>query len=285
MGVALHATRRAPYRPVLRHRRLRLPRSWPRLNVLHLSDLHLRRSDVNLFRAEVQAVSRLPAQPDLVCVTGDLCERIEDASLVVQLLRELRPRLGVYLVLGNHEYNAGRPSDFKGGEFLERIFDVAYHDVISRGAHEAEAIVGFLRQAGLTLLRNEGLGLHADGRRLWLAGLDSAWAGRADAASALCGRDENDGVLAMVHEPELAFTAVEHGADLVLAGHTHGGQVRLPLIGAPYTHRLDRRIQIAAGIQPIGRSLLHISAGLGQLLPLRFGCPPELVWLECEPAA
>jgi predicted MPP superfamily phosphohydrolase len=89
----------------------------------------------------------------------------------------------------------------------------------------------------------------------------------------------------MIHEPELAFAAVEHGADLVLAGHTHGGQVSLPLIGAPYTHRVDERVRIAAGFQRIGPSLLHITTGMGQLMPLRFSCPPELVWLRCEPSA
>jgi predicted MPP superfamily phosphohydrolase len=61
--------------------------------------------------------------------------------------------------------------------------------------------------------------------------------------------------------------------------------VRLPGIGAPYTHRIDRRIRVASGTQPLGKAQLHISAGLGQLLPIRFACPPELVWLSCEPVA
>ena len=70
---------------------------------------------------------------------------------------------------------------------------------------------------------------------------------------------------------------------MILAGHTHGGQVRLPVLGAPYSHRLDARLRIAAGFQRIGAGLLHITAGLGHTIPLRFGCPPEVVWLECLP--
>jgi predicted MPP superfamily phosphohydrolase len=69
---------------------------------------------------------------------------------------------------------------------------------------------------------------------------------------------------------------------LILAGHTHGGQVRLPLLGAPYTLRMDPRILIAAGFQRIEEAVLHITAGLGHTIPLRFGCPPEVVWLECQ---
>ena len=87
-------------------------------------------------------------------------------------------------------------------------------------------------------------------------------------------------LLALIHEPDLAFEAHAQGADLILAGHTHGGQVKLPLIGAPYTHRVDPRITIAAGFQRIGAGLLHITSGLGHTIPLRFRCPPEVAWLE-----
>jgi predicted MPP superfamily phosphohydrolase len=120
---------------------------------------------------------------------------------------------------------------------------------------------------------------------VWIAGCDSAWGGGADMASAMRGRGPGEACLALVHEPELAFAAEPLGAQLILAGHTHGGQVRLPLVGAPYTHRVDRRIRIASGFQRVGPSLLHISAGLGHSIPLRFGCPPEAVWLDCRPAA
>jgi predicted MPP superfamily phosphohydrolase len=121
------------------------------------------------------------------------------------------------------------------------------------------------------------------GRRLLVTGCDSAWSGHADIAAAVHGRTTADACLALIHEPELAFGAAAAGADLILAGHTHGGQVRFPVIGAPYTHKVDSRIRIAAGFQRAGDALLHITAGLGQTIPLRWACPPELVWLDCVP--
>jgi predicted MPP superfamily phosphohydrolase len=105
-------------------------------------------------------------------------------------------------------------------------------------------------------------------------------------AAAMLGYGPPEACLALVHEPELAFPAHALGADLILAGHTHGGQVRVPVVGAPYTHRVDPRIRVACGLQPIGdEGLLHVSAGLGHTIPLRFGVPPEAVWLDCVPAA
>jgi hypothetical protein len=86
----------------------------------------------------------------------------------------------------------------------------------------------------------------------------------------------------LIHEPDLAFEAEARGADLILAGHTHGGQVRLPVIGAPYTLQMDPRILVASGFQRLGAGLLHITTGLGHTIPLRFGCPPEVVWLETK---
>ncbi len=89
----------------------------------------------------------------------------------------------------------------------------------------------------------------------------------------------------LIHEPDLAFEAEARGADLILAGHTHGGQVKLPVIGAPYTLRMDPRILVASGFQRIEAGLLHITSGLGHTIPLRFGCPPEVVWMDCQAEA
>jgi predicted MPP superfamily phosphohydrolase len=234
----------------------------------------------------METVARLSRdRADLVCVTGDLCERVDDVPLVAEVLAPLRPRLGMFLSLGNHEYNAPTPARLAPGEALASTLGFAFRDSLSRGPQEAEWIVAALRERNLRTLRNEGLRLNVDGRTLWLGALDSAWAGRADACATLNGRHPNEGALIMVHEPEAAFPAIEHGADVVLAGHTHGGQVRLPLIGAPYSHRVDPRLRIANGFQRIDGSVLHISAGMGHLVPLRFGCPPEAVWLRCLPTA
>ena len=277
-----------PYRPVFRRHRLTLPAGWPELSILHISDLHVRRGDLRLLRAQRAALAGL--SPDLVCVTGDVCERAEDIQLLVGLLGVMRPRYGTFIVLGNHEHNAPVPhglSRLHGSGWraaLSVLLDLVAPRARSEGDAEAHAMAEALTRAGFSVLHNAGARLRVGGRSLWIAGCDSAWAGHADMLAAMRGRAPGEACLALIHEPELAFEAHAQGADLILAGHTHGGQVRLPLIGAPYTLRLDDRLAIASGFQRIGEAILHITAGLGHTIPLRFRCPPEAVWLECVPS-
>jgi uncharacterized protein len=279
-----------PYRPVFKRHTIRLGRRWPHsLSIVHISDLHVRSSDQRLYRAQRAALRGLT--PDLLCVTGDVCEQLEDIPLLIDLLRVVKPRLGTFVVLGNHEHNAHMPHQLGDQHRTgwRKMLSAALHTVSPRqrsaGEDEGHAMADVLRQAGITVLHNEGLRVRLDGQTLWIAGCDSAWAGHADMLAAMRGRHPNEPCLALIHEPDLAFEAHTHGADLILAGHTHGGQVRFPLLGAPYTQHTDPRIAIAAGFQRIEAGLLHITAGLGHTIPLRFGCPPEVVWLEVQGSA
>jgi len=285
-----YATTAEPFRPVLRRRAVGVPASWPRLGILHLSDLHVQAHGDRLFGVQQALLRGLERQPDLVVVTGDLCETPDDVDRTLALLGTLRPRLGTYVVLGNHEHDAHGPRGVhrSAKPTWVRLLNGALGAILPapvRQPGQAAHIAQQLGDGGVEVLSNRGVRVQIGGRSLWLAGADSGWAGRADLAAALRGRRPNEACLVLVHEPELAFAAEQYGAQLILAGHTHGGQVRFPLLGAPYTHRVDPRIRIARGFQSIGRSLLHISAGFGQTIPLRFGCPPEAVWLDCLPAA
>jgi uncharacterized protein len=289
LGVAVgYAILGEPYRPVFRRHRVSLPQGWPALSIIHISDLHVRSGDQRLFRAQRAALAGL--EPDLLCVTGDMCEKVADIHMLVDVLRAVKPRLGTFVVLGNHEHNAPLPLHLRDlhrsgwrhalGTFLHAFAPRLRSD----GEHEGHAMVDALREAGITVLHNEGQRVFAaEGQSLWIAGCDSAWAGHADMQAAMNGKRPDEACLALIHEPDLAFEAGELGGDLILAGHTHGGQVRFPLVGALYTLRMDPRIAIAAGFQRIEEALLHITTGLGHTIPLRFRCPPEVVWLECEP--
>jgi predicted MPP superfamily phosphohydrolase len=278
-----------PYRPVFKRHRVKVSPAWPALSIVHISDLHVRTSDARLLRVQKAALQGLT--PDLLCVTGDICEEVDDIHLVVDLLRTVKPRLGTFVVLGNHEHNAHMPAGIREQHksVWLKLLGIVLRPFVppekSDGADEGHAMADALCEAGITVLHNEGQRVYADGQSLWIAGCDSAWAGHADMQAAMRGRRPNEACLALIHEPDLAFEAEAQGADLILAGHTHGGQVRFPLVGALYTLKMDPRIAISAGFQRIEAGLLHITTGLGHTIPLRFGCPPEVVWLQCQPSA
>jgi uncharacterized protein len=293
-----------PYRPIFKRHRLALTPAWPALSIVHISDMHVRRSDQRLFRVQQAALKGLT--PDLLCVTGDMCEKVADIQMVVELLRTVKPRLGTFVVLGNHEHNAPTPMHVRNQNKRgwRRMIGVVLHGFApllrSDGDEEGHAMAEALQAAGITVLHNHGQRVQIEGedKSLWIAGCDSAWAGHADMLAAMRGRRADEACLALIHEPDLAFEARDLGADLILAGHTHGGQVRLPFFGAVYTLRMDPRILIAAGFQRLEAGLahitaglghtfplLHITAGLGHTIPLRFGVPPEVVWLDCAPSA
>jgi predicted MPP superfamily phosphohydrolase len=269
-----------PHHPVLRRARVNVPTSWPRIDILHVSDLHAVQERGRLRSIQRRLLRGLT--PDILCLTGDGCERAVDVPGLVEILEAARPRLGAFAILGNHEYDA---SDHLRG--WRRTLVGTLSPLRSRGRSsgpaEADEIAARLRSAGLTVLRNAGQRLVVDGRALWVAGCDSAWAGRHDVAAAMAGRRDDEPCLGLIHEPTVAFEGAAAGMELILAGHTHGGQVRLPGLGALITNAGDDRLKSARGLQQVGDAVLHITTGLGQATALRFGCRPEAVWLQCEP--
>jgi uncharacterized protein len=289
-GVGAYAIAVEPYRPVLRRLTLEVPEDWPRLSILHLSDLHVRARADRLYRAQERFLRSIPNQPDLVCVTGDVCETRRDAPRAAELLNTLRPKITTLVTLGNHEHDAPLPGRQRTPlwRFL-RMAEIGLCQMIgpeerSSGTAESRDIVNIFRQSGLTVLLNEGVRLEIANQPIWVAGIDSVWSGQSRAMQSIHGRLPDEPCLALIHEPEGVFPFIKLGAAVVLAGHTHGGQIRIPLIGNVYSHRTDPRISNSAGLQRFGSALLHVSAGLGQNIPLRFNCPPEASWIDCVPS-
>jgi hypothetical protein len=131
-------------------------------------------------------------------------------------------------------------------------------------------------------LRNEGLEV---ARGLWLAAVDDVWEGQADLDAALAGAPPGATAVLLAHEPDFADTVAADGrAALQLSGHSHGGQVRLPLLGPPVLPYLARRYP--AGLYRAGRMQLYVTRGVGVIAPpVRFNCRPEVtvITLEREP--
>jgi len=139
-----------------------------------------------------------------------------------------------------------------------------------------------LQAAGLTLLRNQGRPIARDGGRqadLWLAGLDDVWEGQEDLNASLRESPAGVPVLLLVHEPDyaerIAGRAAELGIILQLSGHSHGGQVRLPFIGAPILPYLGQKYPL--GLQRAGAMWVYTNRGIGMTVPaVRLNCRPEI---------
>jgi predicted MPP superfamily phosphohydrolase len=276
----------------LRRERVRaLEPGRPPLTVLHLSDLHLTAADTR----RMAFLERLAAEPvDLVVLTGDMLGEPGALDQVLEVLGRFRPRLGAVAVLGSNDYWAPRfrnPLGYFLGPSSRRRR--------SSGRNPWRELVDGLEARGWTVLSNRR-GRLGD---VEVAGMDDPHIRRDDPAVAVpAGGARPPGGLGLsppdpdpprlrlgvVHSPyRRALDAFAgNGYDLVLAGHTHGGQVRLPGVGALVTN-CDLPRDRVRGLSRWGSSWLHVSAGLGtsKYAPFRFACRPEASLLEVVPRA
>lgn len=224
-----------------------LPEAWEGARVVHLTDLHYGdpRSEW-LFRQMVRLVNEL--EPDLILCTGDYILGYPwEVPPAVAYVGALRARHGVVSVLGDHDFHT--------------------HTCIPIGGIDLA-----LRDAGVQLLRNEALTLPGG---LRLAGVDplTRKVRCVDLGQALQGEPEPH--LLLSHSPDILPQAAQRGVGMVLAGHTHGGQVSIPFYGPPVTHtRVGRRH--ASGWSEWDCTRAFVSRGLASHYSLRFCCRPEI---------
>lgn len=229
---------------------LSLPGLLRPVRVLHLTDTHLRRPDPWLDQL-CAAVSA--ERPDLVVLTGDIVTRGWVPEAVDQLLGALPPApLGRFAVMGNWEYWGG----------------------VERPGWESR-----LAQHGVTLLHNRWV----QAGPLVLVGIDDLLSGEPEVDRALEGLPSADPVVVLTHSPALFRVLQRPPVRLVLAGHSHAGQVRIPGLGSPFVP-LGTGPYVAGWYQEAGVHLF-VSRGLGwSVAPLRWYCPPELAVLELRGA-
>ncbi|GGL09220.1 putative metallophosphoesterase [Deinococcus radiotolerans] len=250
-----------------RHARA-LPGLRAPLSVAFLTDLHYGLYiGAGSVAAWVDATNAL--QPDVVLLGGDQLDarmdRPEDPLL--RELARLQAPLGKYAVWGNHDYgNFGRAG---------RRYGRRRADWQARREAFAQALAG----AGVTVLRNEGRALRDD---VWVGGVDDMWFGQPDIPAALAGAGDRATVL-VIHNPDL-LPDLPGPAGLVVCGHTHGGQVRFPLIGAPVVpSRYGQRFAMG-WVKGAYGSPAFVSRGLGMSgVPLRNLCEPEIALLLLSP--
>jgi predicted MPP superfamily phosphohydrolase len=260
---ALYATQIEPFWPQFHELPMpvkNLPPAFEGLRIAHLSDLHVSNSvPVRYIRAVIREVNRL--RPDIAFVTGDLVTRhegwIDEACEAVAMLEA-----PTYVSLGNHDYGQ---LAYKG-----RIIEVA------------QEIQRRLEAAGQTVLRNTAVPLRRGVDRLWIMGLEDLWSGRFAPAQAFATLDSNSPtsatamppILALSHNPDTAAALDTYGASWIFAGHTHGGQIRVPGYGALLLPVQDKRLQ--QGLHQFPKSQLYISRGIGFLARARLFCRPEV---------
>jgi uncharacterized protein len=258
---------------VFRHRLDILPTGAEPLVLLHLSDLHFVRQDPR----KTRFLAALPA-PDVTVVTGDFLAEPEAIEAAVGGVRAVRGRLGSWFVLGSNDYFVPRPLNY-----LAYFQKGRRRRWVRRG--RAPELISALVADGWQDLTNTRGAVSLGGLDTELLGLDDAHIRRHDLRVAPRSTEDHFGI-AVMHSPDSAPEAAASGYGLILAGHTHGGQVRLPWVGALVTNcSMPRRL--ASGLIRMGSAVLHTSRGLGtsKYAPFRFWCRPEATYLELRPRA
>jgi len=249
-----------------------LPRGGPgSLTVLHLSDLHMTRGDGGKRRF----LERLP-KADVAVVTGDMVGDPEAVETVVDSLRAVRGRLASFFVLGSNDLFAPQPVNY-----LRYFWPKRRHLRRANRRGRSGELVELLEADGWVHLKNRK---HEDGLSFDVVGLDDPHIHRSDPRVVQPRRTERFG-LAVVHSPDPAPELIALGYDLVVAGHTHGGQVCLPIVGALVTN-CSLPARMAKGLFRLGTGFMHVSPGLGtgKYAPFRLFCRPEAALLELGPS-
>ncbi|MGW3347670.1 metallophosphoesterase [Nonomuraea rubra] len=243
--------------PVIERVRVSLPKLDPRLNGLRfavVSDIHLGPlTGIGHTERIVRMINGLEA--DVVAIVGDLVDgTVAQLGALARPLRNLESRYGAYFVTGNHEYFTAEGP----GEWIEE-----------------------LKELGVRSLRNERVEIAHQGAVLDLAGVNDVGGAASgdgpDFAKALGGRDTGRSAVLLAHQPIQVDQAAEHGVDLQLSGHTHGGQI------APFNLVVGLQQPVVSGLASVRGTQVYVTRGAGFWgPPVRVGAPPEITMLELQ---
>jgi predicted MPP superfamily phosphohydrolase len=230
------------------------------LRIALLSDLHVGSPHRSLASLKETVAAANAERPDLIVILGDLViqgvagGRFVEPEPIAAELAALHAPLGVISVLGNHDW-------WYDGPRVRRA----------------------LESNGIPVLENQNIRLTYRGQSVWLCGLADLWTRGDRLTQTLAEIPEGDPVVVLMHNPDL-FPEMPARVSLTLAGHTHGGQVNLPLIGRPVVpSKFGQRY--AYGVVEEGGRRLFVTGGIGtSIIPVRFRVPPEVVVLTLKRA-
>jgi predicted MPP superfamily phosphohydrolase len=249
-----------PNRPRLVRRDFFFPR-WPEqldgFTIALLSDFHYDPYfSIHPLHAAIPVVNRL--RPDLIVLTGDFVSvpwigDVEKAASAAEpcarLLRQMAAAHGLWAVLGNHDEGT-----------------------------DPERVTRALEAENIQVLANQSTAIERNGARIWLAGVNDVLGGTADLRETLRRVPAGEAVILLAHEPDFADEASRFPIDLQLSGHSHGGQVRVPLLPPLYLPNMAKKY--VWGTYHVGPLTLYTTAGLGTVgVPMRLNCPPEITLL------
>jgi predicted MPP superfamily phosphohydrolase len=233
-----------------------LPRSFEGMTIVQMSDFHGGRFVTSEYLDEAVALTHQQS-PDAIVLTGDFIHKGQThVDRVARALGRLRAPAGVFAVLGNHDFSVRNALGVRRYKDLHQ--------------HVADALV----REGIRVLRNETVTLSRGGTSLHLAGLEDLWSRMCDADAALAHLPENEARVVLALNPLSIERLGRLRCDLMLSGHTHGGQVKVPGLGRIALGPGGRRF--AAGLYRVHQSWLYVNTGIGVGLPVRYNVRPEV---------
>ena len=289
------------------------------LRILHLSDTHFRGAN-RREQAKIAQVGRVTAgaQIDLLIHTGDFLHNDHGLENVLALIDIIpKPRLGAFAVTGNHDHvvyemkralhhtwrifharesernaepainaapamTGARSTRFR---HLARFARYLLHHRLDGEPVAVNDIARLRRQLeerGMQFLDNRAVRLEGTG--VYLVGIEDLREGRPDLHGGLRGVPHDAPTILLSHNPDIIEMPATRQADLILAGHTHGGQIVLPLVGPAYTQTEQLTRSEASGYWRRGQTHVYVHRGLGESIPVRFGAPPHVTFLTLLPA-
>ena len=239
------------------HHRVRLPNLSVRqpVRILHLADLHAS-LPVPLSLIDTAITAGLRQNPDVICLTGDFISYRHDFNprAYSQVLRRLSRAAPTFAVLGNHD----------GGSWAKDNKGNPDHKLVDR----------ILEESGIELLHNRSQRIAVRNRELEFVGVGDLWNNELYTKPAFAAIDHRLPTVLLSHNPDSKEAVQNHPWNLMLSGHTHGGQVILPFCGPAFAPVEDKRY--IAGLKPWRDRLIHVTRGVGSWGGIRFRCRPEI---------